>query len=83
VDDDLDEPVVRVERQLDLAEVVVGVGVVEREADEAFDDRGDPPGVVGGNPGRGGEGGEKRRHQHRRARVAEDGDLHVGHERRC
>jgi hypothetical protein len=35
---DFDETVARLERHLDLAEVVVRVGVVEREAEEALDD---------------------------------------------
>jgi hypothetical protein len=43
---DMNEALIRLERYLDLAEVVVQVGVVEREVEEALDDRAQPPRVL-------------------------------------
>jgi hypothetical protein len=50
---DVDETIARLERQLDLAEVVVRVGVVKSEADEPFDNPAQPPRIVCGNSGSG------------------------------
>ena len=81
---DVDETVARLERHLDLAEVVVGVGVVKREADEALHDRAQPPLVLCWDSDSDCKGREEGQHQRRRARVAQDGDLHPRHgKRRC
>ena len=75
----MDDIGVRLERHLDLAQVVVRVGVLESEADEALDNRAQPPLVLCGGSG----GGRKRRqegqHERPRARVAQDSELHPGH----
>ena len=76
---DVDVTVGRLERHLDLAEIVVRVRVLEREADEPLDDGAQSPRVVRGNRGRRRKGGEHGRHHRRRARVAQDGDLHPRH----
>ncbi len=77
---DLDETVARLERHLDLAEVVVRIGVLEREADEALDDGSQSPRIVRGDSDRSRKGGDHRRHQRRRARVAEHRELHARHD---
>ena len=64
---------------LDLAEVVVRVRVVKREADELLDDRAEPPLVLCGDSASGCKRREDCQHQRRRARVAEDGDLYPRH----
>ena len=79
VHDDLDRSVTRVERDLDLAEVVVRVCVVKREADELMDDRAEPPLVLCRDSGSGCKRREECQYQRRRARVAEDGDLYPRH----
>ena len=56
---DVDETIARLERQLDLAEVVVRVCVVKSEADEPFDNPAQPPRIVFGNSG----SGRKRREE--------------------
>jgi hypothetical protein len=73
---DLDETLARLERHLDLAEVVVRVGVVEGEADQALDHRAQPPLVLSRNPSSGRKRRHQSRHQRRRAAVAQHGDLH-------
>ena len=81
---DVDRTVARLERNLDLAEVVVRVRVVKREADELLDDGAEAPLVLSGNSDTGCKRREECQYQRRRARVAEDGELYPRHgNRRC
>jgi hypothetical protein len=51
------------ERDVDLAEVVVRVRVVEREADESLDDPAEPTLVLGGDTDGGCKRGDQCKHQ--------------------
>jgi hypothetical protein len=59
----MNRSVAGVEGDLDLAEVVVRVRVVEREVDESLDDRAEPPLVLGGDSYSGCERGDQCKHQ--------------------
>jgi len=76
---DVDYIGVRLQRHLNLPEVVVGIGVLEGEVDDARDDRLQPPRVLHADSARGRERWDEGQHQRPRARVAEDGCLHPRH----
>src|SRR6266536_1779600 len=82
VHDELDRSATRLERNLNLAEVVVRVRIVKREAEELLDDRAEPPLVLSGDSDSGCKGREECQYQRLRARVAEDGDLYPRHGKR-
>src|SRR5512132_3980329 len=75
----MDDIGVRLERHLDLAQVVVRVGVLESEADEPLDNGAQPALVLCGDSGRGRKRSQAGRHERPRARVAQDSELHPGH----
>jgi hypothetical protein len=82
VDGDVDEIGVRLQRHLDLTEIIVRVGVVKREADEALDDRAQPPLVISADSGSTAERRNESQNQRLRAPIAQDADLHPGHGKR-
>ena len=79
---DVNEIGVSLEGHLDFPEVVVRVGVVKDETDEARHDRVQLPRVLCGDAGRGRECGQENQHERLRARVAQDGGLYPGHGQR-
>ncbi len=60
---DMHRSVAGLERDLDLAEVVVRVRVVKREADEFLDDRAEPPLVLCRDSDSGCKRGDQCKHQ--------------------
>jgi len=76
---DLDRSVARLQRDLDLAEVVVRVRVLKRKADELLDNRAEPPLVLCVDSDSGCKRRDQRKHERRRARVAENGDFYSRH----
>ena len=79
---DLDDIGVRLERHLDLAQIVVGVGVFEGEVDEAGDDRLQPLGIFGADSARRRKRRDEGQHQRSRAVVTKDAGLHSCHRKR-
>ena len=73
---------VGLEGHLDFPEIVVRVGVVKGETDEARYDRVQLPRVLCGDAGRGRKYWQETQHKRLRARVAQDGCLYPGHGKR-